>query len=72
MIVSGESTIIDYYAPFDQGLSNTPYLGRDVMFLHPPCGLCVVSAHVFEALLEVSKLTVSFLKGLVVALCIYK
>ena len=39
----------------------------------PPCGLGVVSADVcLEALLEASKLTISFLKGLLVALCIFK
>ena len=41
----------------------------------PPRGLGVVSADVsvrLEALLEASKLTISFSKGLLVALCIFK
>ena len=45
------------------------------MYRFPPC-LGVVSADVsvseVEALLEASKLTISFLKGLLVALCIFK
>ena len=39
-------SVRDLFLPY-LGVSNTPYLGSDVTFLHvslPPCGLCVVSA----------------------------
>ena len=55
------------------------YLGTDVTFMYvplPPPGLGVVSADVsvseIGGPLEASKLTISFLKGLLVALCIFK
>ena len=61
------------------GVSNTPYLGTDVTFMYVslPRVVWVLFQRTFqlvrlEALLEASKLTISFLKGLLVALCIFK
>ena len=71
-------SVRDFFGPY-LGVSNTPYLGTDVTFMYvslPPRGLSVVSADFqlvrLEALLEASKLTISFLKGLLVALRIFK